>query len=897
MINNSYLLALYGQPTSAATWAPTAAAVAARKQPTAPWSSAAEAPAPNALVRSALAGRRILNEASASVDLKGASPDYRKLFALYQAVDTLAALADRAMQQRVPAAEMSLLQKRFSSGVREISEWLPTAGFDRLNMVQGVSSSSEQTTAAVPKGSPVYVTPPVHQGELGASVAAFEGDVRFGIQIETMNGTKVVDVDLAELGAAPRTLGAVLLHINDQLAAAGVQTRIGRTAVNGEPRTLTLGGKSITLPARAEQWALTIQGNPVEKVSFSAPQRSDAVYVVQSAGASGLHEVLKFQSDGGDAAPAPARPGETWWVDGRAGQSALPDAVDTVRASAAASDGGIWIVADLATGMDDQPIKGQRDVALLKLDAAGQVVTTRLLGAASTASGFALSVGPDGKVAVAGSVTGALDDGKAGADAMVADSFVTVFDAEGEELWTQRRGARAADEATAVAFGADGVVHVAGRAQSAISGGTALGGWDGYVQSFSQSQAHALAPVTAAVAGVAQFGSARDDSVGAIVAEGNSLFSAGIEDGRLVVRRFDIDTAGRPTLAAQRDLGPAGGEVGGLSIVDGKVLLSGVTTNSALGIDTVTTPHNGGTDAYVAVLATDLVASADDRLTYLGGAADDSVADMKVLGGKVWITGVADRPVGAAAEDPSRAYLARLDPLTGAVEWRRDWQVADQRTAPLALAAVAGGASVLDRLGLPQGALPQAAPAQLTAATALRAGDRFQISPVGGGRATTVTISADETLESLARKIERASNRQLKVTLKTERAKVGDETGVHVDVQRLMIVPRDGRSGAILTSGESGRDALAGLGISPGHIGPARSDQLPRTYGLDLPNTLDLGDPKAAKERLERAMLTLRSAYRALAPASTRPAATGPAPAYLTAQLANYQAALARLGG
>ena len=135
------------------------------------------------------------------------------------------------------------------------------------------------------------------------------------------------------------------------------------------------------------------------------------------------------------------------------------------------------------------------------------------------------------------------------------------------------------------------------------------------------------------------------------------------------------------------------------------------------------------------------------------------------------------------------------------------------------------------------------------------------------------------------------------MTLKTERAKVGDETGVHVDVQRLMIVPRDGRSGAILTSGESGRDALAGLGISPGHIGPARSDQLPRTYGLDLPNTLDLGDPKAAKERLERAMLTLRSAYRALAPASTRPAATGPAPAYLTAQLANYQAALARLGG
>jgi hypothetical protein len=44
-------------------------------------------------------------------------------------------------------------------------------------------------------------------------------------------------------------------------------------------------------------------------------------------------------------------------------------------------------------------------------------------------------------------------------------------------------------------------------------------------------------------------------------------------------------------------------------------------------------------------------------------------------------------------------------------------------------------------------------------------------------------------------------------------------------------------------------------------------------------------------------MKAVRDAYRALAPASTLPGATGPAPAYLTAQIANYQAALARLGG
>ena len=44
-------------------------------------------------------------------------------------------------------------------------------------------------------------------------------------------------------------------------------------------------------------------------------------------------------------------------------------------------------------------------------------------------------------------------------------------------------------------------------------------------------------------------------------------------------------------------------------------------------------------------------------------------------------------------------------------------------------------------------------------------------------------------------------------------------------------------------------------------------------------------------------MKAVRDAYRALDPASSKPSPSGPVPAYLTSQLANYQAALARLGG
>jgi hypothetical protein len=93
---------------------------------------------------------------------------------------------------------------------------------------------------------------------------------------------------------------------------------------------------------------------------------------------------------------------------------------------------------------------------------------------------------------------------------------------------------------------------------------------------------------------------------------------------------------------------------------------------------------------------------------------------------------------------------------------------------------------------------------------------------------------------------------------------------------------------------------LAGLGLSPGIVAPkAGADDL-KVFALNLPSTLSLAGTDAIKSTndvLTAAMKAVRDAYRALSPAAKKPVITGTAPAYLTAQLANYQAALARLGG
>ena len=897
MINNSYLLGLYGG-TSTFSGGLGGTPVAVKKQPTAPWATTVKPQNQSDLLRAALSGRRLINEDNATLDFKGASSgDYRKIFAMYQGLSMLEAIADRAGQKNLTASERAQLSKRMDAGLAEMSAYLGEAKFDGVRMVQGQSATKAQTGAAVPRDSAKYVTGAVHTGALADEVAAFQGDVQFNITVKKTGGDQVIAINLADMGSDPRTLQSVVTHINSKLEAAGVETRMGREQLPSEPRVIKSGDKTITLPAGPDKWALNLQGVSYEKVSFTPVTSSDAVYVVQGVGKTGGHEVLKFQEGAGQTAS-----GAAFWVEGQVGQSGLPDGVETVRASATGPDGSMWIVADVSAGTATQPIKGQGDVVLMKLDSAGKVVLSRALGAASTASGYAIAVDADGRVAVAGSVVGALVPGASGADASLADSFVTVFDAKGVEQWTQRRGAKAADEATAVSFGADGRVYVAGRSQSSMPGALASGGWDGYVQAFSESRIHSLAPITATATGIDQFGTAGDDSVQAMTTDGDKLYTAGVENGRMVVRQFQIDATGSPTLLASRDLGHASGEIAGLSVVNGQVILAGSTRNGALDVGQINTAHSGGTDAFVAVISDDLNASANDRLTYYGGAGDDSAADVKIVDGKVWLTGISDRMVGAKAEDPTSGYLARVDPMTGAVEWSQTWTGADRQAAPMTIAVASGGASVLDRLGLPQGEIPQSDSKQLVDATSLRAGDRFYVTSGTTGRSVAVTIDAKDTLQTLARKIETASGRSLTVTIMTDRDHVtgldGDTKITAGGVQRLSIAFTNGREGAVLRAGEAGRDALSGLGLTPGYIGPSSSDL--KTFGLDLPKTLSLKDAEAAKtatSTIQLAVKALRDAYKALDPDNSKPKVTGTAPPYLKAQLANYQAALARLTG
>ncbi len=908
------LTRLGGASSGAAGGAPT------RYAPTAPWSPQAKPTDASALLKTALQGGKLIDERAATLDLAGASSDYRKLFALYQGIGALIALAERANTKNLSSFESSRILSAFTKGMAEVSNYVDTARLDNARLGFAEVSDTARATIGIARGKNEYVTAPLVTGVADTALPAFQGDVRFNIGIQKISSSHTIQIDLAEMGGQTRTLPNVINHINTKLEAAGVTTRFGQERVPGAERSFQSGGRTIKLAASPDQWAMKIRTDITERVSFQAVDTAPAVYLTQTVGDPDpdgrpatndgvqVNQLLKFQTETGVVAAPPQPAGEANWVEGRVFAKPLEGKIETVRATQVGPDGSVYILADVTGESGGQSIKGDRDVALMKYDSAGKLIYSRVLGAAENARGLALAVSADGRVAVAGAVTGGLNgavdgplnSGTSAALAENSDSFVTVFNDRGEELWTARRGARLADEASQIAFGADGNVYVAGRSRSTMPGATVLGGWDSYIQGFgvnARGEPQSLFTQS--------FGTASDDRPAGLVVDGSALVTAGIEDGRAIVRRFDI-SGGAPVQIAQRDLGGLqGGTITGLALDGGQVVIAGSTRNAALDAGNVTRAHAGGVDAFAAQISSSLVAGPGDAVAYYGGTGDDEAAGMAVSNGQVWITGKAGGALpNLAAMGKADGFLARLNVAAGAIDWARQFTGKDGHATPGSIAVAQQGASVLDRLGLPTGELTFAGSAKLTAVSALRAGDQFNIT-ANGGRPRAITIAVNETLESLMLKIRRATGFQVKV-----------DTAVTEGVRRLQIKPLNDRSVIELSPAAQGQDALSILGLKEGVIRASKledgktvaADGQANFYGLGLHSRINLSTPEQirhAVSELTQAQGVIRRIYSDLRDAATprsvlaqRDAANnGPAPAYMTNRIANYQAALNRLTG
>jgi hypothetical protein len=276
------------------------------------------------------------------------------------------------------------------------------------------------------------------------------------------------------------------------------------------------------------------------------------------------------------------------------------------------------------------------------------------------------------------------------------------------------------------------------------------------------------------------------------------------------------------------------------------------------------------------------------------------VRALSFVGGELYAAGVAGGVLAGSGGVLKSGFLARLD-SDGELAWTRTFTSSAGVLDVTSLAVDSAGASPLDVLGLPRGEVAANDPAPLVDRTALRDGDEFRIG-ADGGRLATIRIAADDTLASLVTAINRAIGG-------VGRAQVVKEDGF----ERIEISARDGQAVRI-EPGTEGRDALSALGFAQGVVTKSEAGRGGlRTFGLGLiAADLKLDTPEriaSAKAELSAAVSIVRQAYdKLLNPNAKEPTeeekalearrqSAGAAPEYYAQRLANYQAALARLGG
>jgi len=873
----------------------TGSSSASKAAPTPPWESTSTAPQQSALVTSVLNGGKFFTSGAAQLSSPSGTnqSDYSNLFSLYQGINALQGLAADAGASGVTAAQQASYAQAFSTGLSQLQTFISQANFSTLKVSAGTVTASEETTVGTPQESDTYTTGTLYSGPSDGVVPAFQGDIAFSVNLASTSGpSTTVNFNLDDMGSTPRTMANVINYLNGQLSAAGVTTRFQAVSTPGTPVTTTVNGQTVDLTSPPNNYALEIVGSPTEVPTFTASSAAPSVFITAASGSAGTpafgttpatpgdqtQELLQFNTAATSSATA------------QTSNTALASTVSSALASATAPDGSVYVVANVDGTTAGQTLSGTQDVALMKYDSAGNLVYTRLLGAASGGTGYSIAVSPTGdNVAVVGSVTGGLT-GSTTQNSLTAGtttSFVAEYDSAGDQTFAVAQPAFTANAATGAAFGANGELYVTGTSQGVIPGATVDGGTGQYVQSYSAS---------GALQSTVQFGAAGTSPAG-IAVSGSNIYIAGDEAGSAVVRQFTANAAGDLSAGAQQNLGALGtGSVAGVGVLsDGSVVVAGSTTNGSLSAGAITSAYTGGQQGFVASLAANLQPSASDQLAYVNAPGSLSGVSMTVSGDQVYLAGsvAVTPPAGSGLTAAAEGYAAAVDPSSGAVTWSQTFTGANDTVAPTSISVAASGASVLDQLGLPT-SITYAKSGLLTSTTGLAAGDTFSIQ-VGSSPAQTITIQPTDTLHSLATEIDRASGYAALATTVT----VNGET-------QLKITPANSSENVTLISGPVGSDVLAGLGLTPGvldaNAGQTTASGAPAavTLGLNLPAGLNLNSAsaiKTAQSALALASAKIETTYENLAnPTSSKAASSASANSaettYLNARAANYQSAL-----
>mgnify|MGYP000032165841 CR=1 FL=1 len=788
----------------------------------------------------------------------GGNDTSENLFKLWKGLKKMQELANFALNDSRSERLLPQLDAQFSRYQSEVSDFLNANKFDGVNVLHGPLTTKVETDARIPRDRSVY------EGRLQFSstddvVAGLDTQTRFDINIVKSDDTNVdIAIDLSEMGTTEKTVANIVNHLNEKLEAAEVTTRF-RTNRDDDGRI-----------------GLKIERSILETVSLSPVDSEAAVYVSGTSGDGDFAKasLRKFTDIG-------ATPTQNFDVKQEA-----EDGVSEAFATALGPNGEVYTLGNTTGDVGGQVVGGEQDVFLTRHDAAGNEVWRRLVGASGSAEGLGLAVAADGSIAISGKADSPLTEGSPDNG---INTFVSLYDADGEAVWTRNTGPAAADSGFSVAFDdASGDVIVVGATAGALSGQTHNGGQDAYVSRLSASSGSLVEQV--------QFGDAGNELATAVTVKDGVVYVAGQDDSQGFLKTFDIDDlSSGPVL--DTTIGGAGETTRAAAIeVDdsGRIFVAGNTTDATFtgaGVDGRLT-HSGSNDAFVARF--DGTTGAMDFGAYVGGAGSDQANGMALANGEIYLVGETRGELqGNNLVGSQDGFLARLD-ANGAPQSVTTMSGINGHATLTGISVDDSGDSVLTKLGLGHGDIGDLGSLTVTSNSAVRPGMSFTLA-IGDGPERKIEIEADDSIRWVAFQMNRVLGQDGIAEVKKDG-----------DYEYLRITAR-GDNEVRIGGGPDGFDALPGLGLREGSVfGKEVKDDdsfFALGFGFVSLNTDREGIEEARDhmgftlQQVEKAFEFLQKKEKDPLAARRLEAALAQPPAHLQKQIASYQAALSRLTG
>ncbi len=814
--------------------------------------------------------------------------DTPKLFAAYEALNTLHALATAIQEGDISDVFLKRAETRLNEGRAEISSFLEEANIDSVTLLQGERRSSAKSDVAIARQSYDYTTKVLHSGEFDDPVDAWADIDGFTIKVDQTNASHTINVDLTGLANSERTLSNVTELINQEFENLGLNTRFQHKKIGEENDSGVI---------ESDDYALHIKGSQTEKLTFTANTSQPSVYLLGSSGANDTQSA-QFSKWTDLASASPTRATTNLF---QADETVVTEADETDEdskektahsdtrfiASAAGPDGSVYALAETEGDLGDQVLRADKDLVLVKYDSAGQELWTRLVGSTGETEGTSLAVAADGRVAIGGSTTGELASNTIGG---AKDGFVLLYNADGVELSARQQGTSFNDSVTSLAFDSTGALYVGGNTSGSLDGNGNNGGSDAYLEKLDGFGNRIW---------INQWGTADSETVTAItVDDTDTAIVATRENGEAFLK----SVSGEDFTGADWEHALGSSSVTTLKFDGGSIYAGGETR-----LDSRTAGEFSGNslsdpDAFVSRFTVTGATVSEDWFQRFGGGGAQTAADLAIHDGQLYLAGTSANDFGSAsATGDKNAFLVSLNTADGTEAWAQNLTGRGGISSAAGIAVSADGDTDLDKFGLPSGKLSTGDTTYVTDRTSARPGDHFFIS-VDGGRQKKITIESGETYRTLTFKI----NKELVLDGKAE-ARRG------LDGQTLSIKPSE-NTRIELFSGSNGKDLLSALSLAPGVLfdkpvgsedGDSSSDA-PPIVSLELPDTFKLtskDDAEKVVSQLDSALRGIRKAYRyaiedptlaALTQGGNQGKSTQASP-YQLSQLANLQAGLNRL--